>query len=105
MLTILAIAFVVVVYWFSWLLFDVQHHSRAFITVLNTVELLQYKRDCICAFVSISIHKTLLNKVKAFTSLSLVLLSYMLWSVSKTGFFEEIEFGALIKARIAVVFV
>jgi len=29
----------------------------------------------------------------------------MLWSVSKTGFFEEIEFGALIKARIAVVFV
>ena len=105
MLIILAIAFVVVVYWFSWLLFDMQHHSWAFITVLNAVKLLQHKRDCICAFVSVSIHETLLDKVKAFTSLSLVLLAYMLRSVSKTGFFEEIEFGALIKARIAVVFV
>ena len=55
--------------------------------------------------ISVTIEKALLHEIEAFASLCLVLLSYMLWSVSETGFFEKIVLGALIKTRVAVVFV
>ena len=46
-----------------------------------------------------------MDEIEAFASLSLVLLSYMLWSVYETGLFEKVVLGALVKAWVSVVFV
>ena len=57
------------------------------------------------AFVPISIQEAFLHEVKTLAGLSLVLLSDVLGSVAKAGLFEEVELGALIETRIAIVFV
>ena len=55
--------------------------------------------------ISVTIKEALLDEIEAFASLSFVLLSYMLWSVYETGLFEKVVLGALVKARVAIVFV
>ena len=55
--------------------------------------------------ISVAIQEALLDEVKAFASFCFVLLSYMLWSVSETGLFEKVVLRALVKTRVAVVFV
>ena len=46
-----------------------------------------------------------MDEVEALAGFSLMLLSDVLRCVSKAGFLQEVVLGALIKARIAVVFV
>ena len=88
-----------------WLLLNLDDHSRALITILSALKLLNDDRCSTSAFIPISIKKTFLHKVKAFARFSFMLLSDMLWSVSKAGLFKEIELWTLIEAWIAVIFV
>ena len=55
--------------------------------------------------ISVTVEEALLDEIEAFTSFCLVLLSYVLGSVTETGFLEEVVFGALVKTGVAVVFV
>lgn len=89
----------------SGLLLDLEDHSRAFIPILHTVEPLNNVRGGIGAFIPVSKEEAFLNEIKALGRLSFMLLANVLWSVTETCLFEEIEFRTLIEAWVAIVFV
>ena len=89
----------------AWFRVDVDDHARALIAVVSALKLLKHQWRGFNLVISVAIEKALLDKVEAFASFCLMLLSYMLWSVSETGLFEKVVLGALVKARVAVVFV
>ena len=84
---------------------DMDNHTGALITIVSTLKLLEYQWRSFDLIISVAIQEALLDEVKAFASFCLVLLSYMLWSVSKAGLFEKVVLRALVEARVAIVFV
>ena len=84
---------------------DVDNHAGALITIVSTLKLLEYQWRSFNLIISVAIQEALLDEVKAFARFCLMLLSYMLWSVSETGLFEKVVLRALVKPRVAVVFV
>lgn len=79
------------------------HHSRAFVAVLSALELLEHQGHRVVLIVPIVVHEAFLDEVETLAGFSLMLLSYVLGSVSETGLFEEVILGALVKTRIFVV--
>ena len=86
-------------------LLDLNDHSRALVSVLGALELLNHERHRACSFISIAIKEAFLDKIKALAGFSLVLLANVLRSVAKAGLFEEVELGTLVEAGIAIILV
>ena len=87
----------------SWLIMDMYHHSRAFITIISAFKLLEYQEGGICRFVPVTIPEAFLNVVKAFARLGFMLLANMFWSVNETGLLQEVVIRSLKEARVTVV--
>lgn len=84
---------------------DVDDHPWTLVTVVCALKLLKHDWSCICAFVPVSKHETLLNEVKALARLRLMLLSNVFGSVTEAGFFQKVELRSLEEARVAKVFI
>ena len=87
------------------LMVDMDDHSWALVPIVRRLKLLQDERRVGLALIPIPIQKAFLHEVKALARFCLVLLSDVLWRVAEAGLLEEVEFGALVEARVAVVLV
>lgn len=79
------------------------NHTWALIAILCALKLLEHEWHRIVLIIPIIVHEAFLDEVETLASFSLMLLSYVLRGVSKTGLFEEVILGALVEARVTVV--
>ena len=62
-------------------------HTRTLISVVRAFELLEHKRLSIVALIPVAKEEAFLDEIEAFTRLGLMLLTNVLWSITKLGFF------------------
>ena len=80
-------------------------HTRTLITIVRAFELLEHKRLSIVALIPVAKEEAFLDEIEAFTRLGLMLLTNVLWSITKLGFFQEVELRSLEESRITIVLV